>query len=74
MAGATSPSVMRNTRAPTSRTSWIMSWCRSRSRITTVICSGPTPFAFATRRTFSPGGAVTSSASAASGPVAIFSM
>jgi len=38
------------------------------------ISSVGTPFAFATRRTFSAAGAVMSSASAPSGPVAIFSM
>lgn len=74
IAPATSPSVIRNTRAPTSRTRRIMSACRSRSRITTPISSGRTPFAFATCRTFSSGEAVMSIASAASAPVATFSM
>ena len=74
MAPATSPSVIKNTRAPTSRTSVIKPAWRSRSRIVTVISSGRTPFAFATRRTFSAGDAVMSIASAASGPAATFSM
>ena len=49
------------------------SW-RSRSRTTTLTSSECIPFASATRRTFSAGGASMSIASAASGPTAILSM
>ena len=47
--GATSPSVISRTFAPTSRSSAISASCRSRSRTTTVTSSACMPFAFATR-------------------------
>ena len=74
IAPATSPSVIRNARAPASRISRTISSWRGRARIVTVTSSGRLPFAFATARMFSATGAVRSIASAASGPVAIFSM
>ena len=74
IAPATSPSVMNRMRAPASRTSCTSCSWRGRSRIHTVTSSGCPCLAFATRRTFSATGAVMSMTSAASGPVAIFSM
>ena len=72
--GATSPSRIRFTRAPDSRSSAISASWRSRSRTTTVTSVTSSPFAFATARTFSVGVALMSIASAASGPTAILSM
>jgi hypothetical protein len=72
--GATSPSRIRFTRAPVSRSSRIRFSCRSRSRTTTVTSLTSRPFAFATARTLSRGEALMSIASAASGPTAILSM
>ena len=74
IAPATSPSVISRTRAPAARISPIISAWRGRSRIVTVTSSGRLPLAFATCRMFSATGASMSIASAASGPVAIFSM
>ena len=74
IAGATSPSRIRSTFAPASRSSAIKASWRSRSRTTTEISRGVTPFASATRSTFSVGDASMSIASAASGPQAILSM
>ncbi len=72
--GATSPSVISRTLAPTSRSSPIRPSCRSRSRTTTTTSSTFLPFAFATRLTFSAGDASMSIASAAAAPTAILSM
>ena len=55
IAGATSPSRMRFTRAPASRSSAMRSSWRSRSSTTTVRSFTSTPFASATRSTFSVG-------------------
>ena len=74
MAPATSPSVMNLMRAPASRTSCTSCSCRGRSRMQTVTSPRELFFALATRRMFSAIGAVMSTTSAASGPVAIFSM
>ena len=74
MAPATSPSLMNLIRAPASRTSWTSCLCRGRSRITTVTSCGDLPLARATARTLSATGAAMSTTSAASGPVASFSM
>ena len=57
IAGATSPSRIRFTFAPASRSSAISSLCRSRSSTTTETSRGVTPFAFATALTFSVGDA-----------------
>ncbi|SLJ82344.1 Uncharacterised protein [Mycobacteroides abscessus subsp. abscessus] len=74
MAPATSPSEMRRMRAPASRTCWISSAWRGRSRMHTVTSETLRLFAFATRRMFSPMGAEMSITSAASGPTAILCM
>ena len=74
IAPATSPSVMNLIRAPASRTSRTSCSCRGRSRMQTVTSPVEQCLALATRRMFSAIGAVMSIASAASGPVAIFSM
>ena len=74
IAGATSPSRIRFTRAPALRSSAIRSSWRSRSSTTTVTSFTSIPFASATRWTFSVGDASMSIASAASGPTAILSM
>ena len=73
-APATSPSEMNLIRAPASRTCLTRSSCRGRSRMQTVTSSGDAPFAFATAWMLYDGGAVMSTASAASGPVTSFSM
>src|SRR5215211_2200657 len=72
--GATSPSRIRCTRAPASRSSPIRSSWRSRSRTTTSMSRTRTPLASATALTFSVGAALMSIASIPSGPTAIFSM
>jgi hypothetical protein len=74
IAGATSPSRIRFTFAPASRSSEIRSSCRSRSRTTTEIARVETPFASATAFTFSVGEALMSITSIPCGPTAIFSM
>src|SRR5215831_9642834 len=74
IAGATSPSRMRFTFAPASRSSAISASCRSRSSTTTEISRGVTPFASATARMFSVGDALMSTTSMPCGPTAIFSM
>ena len=74
IAPATSPSVIRKTRAPASRTSAIKPSWRGRARTVTATSSGRFPLAFATWRMFSATGALMSITSAASGPVAILSM
>src|SRR5579884_1558003 len=74
IAGATSPSRIRLTRAPDSRSSAIRSSWRSRSSTITRMSVTRRPFASATARTFSAGDAVMSIASTASAPTAIFSM
>ena len=72
--GATSPSRIRFTRAPASRSSAIRLSCRSRSSTTTVTSATSIPFASATAWTFSVGDASIEIASAASAPTAILSM
>ena len=74
MAPPTSPSVMNLIRAPVARISSTIPACRSRSRMHTVTSSGAPPLALATRWMFSAIGSRMSTASAASGPVASFSM
>src|SRR5262245_26566451 len=74
IAGATSPSRIRFTFAPASRSSRIRPSCRSRSSTTTDTSVGRTPLASATASTFSVGDALMSIASIASGPHAILSM
>src|SRR3954452_2294401 len=74
IAGATSPSRTRRTRAPASRSSAIRSSWRSRSSTTTSTSRGVLPSASATAPTFSVGLRSMSIASIASGPTAIFSM
>jgi hypothetical protein len=74
IAPATSPSVMNVIRAPASRTWRTKSLCRGRSRMQTVMSEMFIRLALATRLMFSATGADRSMASAASGPVAIFSM
>src|ERR671935_2549847 len=74
IAGATSPSRIRLTAAPASRSSPIRSSCRSRSRTTTLRSRTEIPLAFATAFTLSVGDALMSTTSIPSGPTAIFSM
>ena len=74
IAPATSPSVIRWIRAPVSRTCVISSWCRGRSRMTTVTSCGTHPLALATAAMLAAGGAVMSTTSAAAGPVASLDM
>jgi hypothetical protein len=74
IAGATSPSVISRTFAPTSRRSAISCSWRGRSSTTTETSVGVMPRALATARTLSAGGASMSIASADSGPQAILSM
>ena len=74
MAPATSPSGMSRMRAPASRHSLMMPACRSRSRMTAVTSSTSLRSAFDTHFRLALTEAVRSMASAASGPVAIFSM
>ncbi|NKU49304.1 hypothetical protein GS876_08055 [Rhodococcus hoagii] len=74
MAPATSPSEISRMRAPVSRISRMMSACRGRSRIVTVVSDTARFLAFATRRMFSATPAARSMTSAASGPTAILSM
>src|SRR6266581_6432428 len=74
IAGATSPSRIKFTFAPASRSSAIRSLWRSRSSTTTEISRVETLFVFATACTFSVGDALISTTSIPCGPTAIFSM
>ena len=73
MAPATSPSEISRMRAPASRTSAI-SWRAGAGRARTTVMSATEDLALATRRMFSPMGAVMSMTSTASGPTAILFM
>ena len=70
----TSPSVIRRTRAPASRTWCMASWWRSRSSITTITSRMSRFLRSAISASVSASGRSRSSRSAMSGPPAIFSM
>ena len=74
IAPATSPSVMNLIRAPVARISSTSLSCRGRSSTTTVMSSIALPLALAVRLMFSATGSRMSTTSAASAPVASFSM